>query len=468
MWISSVNIKNYRLFPTSGFEVENINVPNETNDGSGLTIFVGENGCGKTSLLEAISLPFLEYKTDSFSIHDLNNIENKTDIKLISDTEFEVNKVVPRANFKAKGISFDGGIRSKNIKSHLSSMIVGYRRFLPSDQENITTNDPNLRINVDNPYLGSRFKQNDILFLDKSRTYQIRLGTYNKTRLDRLMEDFNFQYVRSLENEVEDVSSKLTDFFQDKVENEFLQKTIEKFKEISDISISLELIDNHLPFKNAFLGKKEETNLQIKIDKLGSGYEMIFSLLCSFYLAEQSGKQLIVLLDEPELHLHPRLQKSFVEILLELSRTSQIILTTQSPLLVKQLSFNKYIKINILQKNESGVTMSLPGNNVLPTPSANEVNYIAFNLATSEYHNELYGHLQEISGYNILANFDNYLQSQKNINKMKTYINDNRQTSNITLCTYIRHQIHHPDNIQNNHYTEPELEESIKLLRSCF
>ena len=96
----------------------------------------------------------------------------------------------------------------------------------------------------------------------------------------------------------------------------------------------------------------------ILLDSLGSGYEMIFSLLYSFYLSQQSNKQSIVFVDEPELHLHPKLQESFVKILLEFSKSTQVILTTQSPLFVKQVLYNEKVQVNILKKENSEVKIA--------------------------------------------------------------------------------------------------------------
>lgn len=58
MFISKLSIKNFRLFDdTKEHEIKDFNIPNgkDDDDGSGLTVFVGENGCGKTTILDAIS-----------------------------------------------------------------------------------------------------------------------------------------------------------------------------------------------------------------------------------------------------------------------------------------------------------------------------------------------------------------------------------------------------------------------------
>ena len=104
--------------------------------------------------------------------------------------------------------------------------------------------------------------------------------------------------------------------------------------------MKLKLIDNWKPFSNAFFGTDKENLQSIPLNQLGSGYEMIFSLIYSYYLSKKGNKKLIVLIDEPELHLHPKLQSDFVELLLEFSKDSQIILTTHSPLFIKQSMSN--------------------------------------------------------------------------------------------------------------------------------
>src|SRR3989338_2356945 len=193
------------------------------------------------------------------------------------------------------------------------------------------------------------------------------------------MEDFSYQYLKkaTIENLNDDLDGKVK---KDKVENKFLSEAIEKFKEISGSQIKLDFLDNYEPFKNAFFAARKDNNQQISLNNLGSGYEMIFALLYSFYLAQQSGKQLIALIDEPELHLHPRLQEKFVEFLLEFSKKVQIILASHSPLLVKQLSFNEKVKISVIKNfdNDFFVTEKNEPKNSPWRGSQNEVSEHTF------------------------------------------------------------------------------------------
>ncbi|MBU4339271.1 ATP-binding protein [Patescibacteria group bacterium] len=442
MFIKKITIENFRLFKSEEtFEIDNLNIP-DNNNGSGLNLFVGENGCGKTSLLEAFALPLLSYKADGFSLSDFFDPREKTNIQIFSKQDFDFDGTMPNAKYKGKGFSFEAGIRVRDNKSYLSSIVVSDQKYLKADnQGKPKDNSPDLRVSVNNPFKGSRFNENDILFLDKNRTYQIRLGTYNPTRFDRLMEDFDFQYLKQKNNPF-DCNEKLKEI-SNNIENKFLKNAINKFQEISGENISLAYINNWTPHKKAFFGIEKENKQHITLNSLGSGYEMIFSLLYSFYLSQQNNKQLIVFIDEPELHLHPKLQEDFVKILLEFSKTAQIILTTHSPLFVKQVLYNEKVQVNVLKTE---VKIAKIEDRVLSYLSANEINFIAFGLPTEEYHNELYEELKirddnsRTTPLN-LKDFDlNFFQNTKQEPSSYPY---NGTANQVSIHTHLRTQIHH-------------------------
>lgn len=477
MFIKKIKIKNYRLFPANrSFVIDNINIPDNVNDGSGITVFVGENGCGKSSILEAFALPVLDYKKDTFSIDDLNNVETACEIEILSISPFEVKKTMPRASFNAKGFQFKANIRARGVSTYLSSTIVSDQRYLQADGENVPETSPDLRVSVNNPFSGSRFSENDFVFLDKNRTNQIKCGTYNKTRFDRLMEDFNYQYVKESPPTITNSPSKNVENISDHVENDFLARAIEKFRLICGKQVSLEVIDNFKPFNGAYIAEKLENQLQIKLNKIGSGYEMFFSLIYSFYMAEQGGKNLIILIDEPELHLHPALQEKLVELLFEISKTSQVIMSTHSPLLIKQLSSNEFVKIETLKLDNSICKISEIDERVLPSISSNEINYIAFGLVTNEYHNELYSQLHELfindgteeerAGRSSIAAFDLFLGDTqldwKRLSKRGTQV-----VEKLTIHSCIRNKFHHPDNHLNDSNIDgvENLKTSIEFMR---
>jgi AAA15 family ATPase/GTPase len=462
MFIKKVTIKNFRLFTTDKqFVVDELNIPDSVNEGSGLTIFVGENGCGKTALLDGFALPLLSYKAEHFSLQDFNDPNNKSNIEIFSNQNFEVAGTMPKGSFQSQGFSFEASVRTRGNRTYLSSIVVNDQKFIRANgATKPLDNSPDLRVNVNNPFKGQRFNENDILFLDKSRTFQTRCGTYNPTRFDRLMEDFSYQYIKSKDS-IEDISSKFDDI-KGAVENQFLANAVAKFEEISGSKITLNFIENWQPFNKCFFAEKKENNQQIPLDMLGSGYEMIFSLVYSFYLSQQSNKQLIILIDEPELHLHPNLQESFVKMLLEFSKTSQIILTTHSPLLVKQLFYNDKISTRVLLKEGGDIKVLPVEEMVLPFVSANETNFLAFGLATEEYHNELYEELKFQKGDNKdIKQFDiDFFQGEKH-EPADSLWKGNQNT--VSIHTFIRNQIHHSKD--NGKPDQIKLKNSIIKLR---
>ena len=109
------------------------------------------------------------------------------------------------------------------------------------------------------------------------------------------------------------------------------------------------------------------------------------------------------------------------------------------------------------ENNKKEVLNVEPGQ--LKYPSLNEVNYVAFNEITEEYHDELYSYLE----------FQDWKDEYANGKSTKLYKKICKDGTikdiQITLTEYIRHQIHHPENNNNVRYTREELKESIELMR---
>jgi predicted ATP-dependent endonuclease of OLD family len=202
----------------------------------------------------------------------------------------------------------------------------------------------------------------------------------------------------------------------------------------------------------------------IPINKRGSGVKRL--ILLNFFRAEAERRRIernvpsvIYAIEEPETSQHTAHQKMLIRALIDLSGSdnTQILLTTHSPVIVKELIFD-YLRLILLEDGNKVVKSVTQGQ--LPYPSLNEVNFTAFEEITEEYHNELYG----------------YLESEELINDFKNgkdtieYIRLKRDGSTLTeqkvLTEYIRHQIHHPENTRNTRFTEVLLSESIGLMRT--
>lgn len=88
-----------------------------------------------------------------------------------------------------------------------------------------------------------------------------------------------------------------------------------------------------------------ETDLQLKGDGVIS--LTAISLLQHFGKQGSLDKGLILLLEEPESHLHPKAIHYLKKVLYDISNTNQVILTTHSPIMIDRLN----IKQNIIVQN---------------------------------------------------------------------------------------------------------------------
>lgn len=180
-----------------------------------------------------------------------------------------------------------------------------------------------------------------------------------------------------------------------------------------------------------------------------------------------SKKPLFLFIDEPEICLHPKAQKQLLEALEVISSVNQIFISTHSPYLLKSFEKTKHELIIFTKPNGNITTKPSTGLSLLPwSPSWGEINYSAYGIPTIEFHNELYGYIQEANNAFSESAMETFLTS-KGLTAIKQWTRESggvAQTPyNVTKQTFIRNKIHHPENttMQAVSYTETELKESI-------
>ena len=270
--------------------------------------------------------------------------------------------------------------------------------------------------------------------------------------------------ILSDEKLVEDLSS-IAKIVENKL-NEVASKTLEKLREMdSDVANSLSPViptASSLKWTDVFKGVSITGDHNIPINKRGSGVKRL--ILLNFFRAEaerrligHSAPSIIYAIEEPETSQHTENQKKLIASLKSLSdaQNTQVIITTHSANIVKQLNFSDLRLIT--SSNSNNIQQINPQQ--LPYPSLNEVNYTAFSEITEEYHNELYGFIEENNSLNL------YKKDKETMEYIR--IKRGRKVSEQKVLTeYIRHQIHHPENQLNEKYTEEELRESIEAMRA--
>lgn len=248
---------------------------------------------------------------------------------------------------------------------------------------------------------------------------------------------------------------------------EVSNRTLEKLREMNpDVANSLNPViptAESLKWADVFKNVSISGDEDIPINKRGSGVKRL--ILLNFFRAEAERRRqernsgsIIYAIEEPETSQHTENQKLLIKAFLELSVLSntQIILTTHSANIVKELNYEHLRLISISEATKT-ILPVLPGQ--LPYPSLNEVNFLAFSEVSEEYHNELYGFIDAEE------DLENYKVGKSTMTYTKILRNGNTRDDQIILTEYIRHQIHHPENTYNIRYTHDQLKESIILMR---
>jgi len=230
-----------------------------------------------------------------------------------------------------------------------------------------------------------------------------------------------------------------------------------KYDKVSDINS-----------EKSILFKKNSKS--IAIDNLSTGEKQI--VFRGIYLLK-NNKRLegaSIMVDEPELSMHPKWQKNILKYYKELfteagSQKVQLFLASHSEHVLEDALANKTDNLVIVLSDVSGAIHSkkIDAPSVLPTITAAETNYLAFDIISNDYHIELYGWLQDKESKNTVKSCDDFIKSHSLYDPAKHFKTSSFGTTTYdTLSTFIRNAIHHPD--PNKTFTNAELRTSIELL----
>lgn len=502
MRIVKVKLENFRSYK------DEISV-----DFDDLTVFVGKNDIGKSTILEALDIFFNDskgiIKIDKDDINKQAKEEGNTDTKITvifddlpssitidstnstnlqdeyllnSDNQLEVIKKYSNAG-KAKVHIKASHPTGENCNDLLLKKIRDLQKIVDDNQipcQN-RTKSAVVRKSIWNYYSDNLELQNIEIDITKEDAKNIweqlknYMPLYSLFQSDRKNSDGDSEVQDPMKLAVQEIlknpdlqdSLKLIAEEVEEKLKEVSANTLSKLNEMnSDIAESLNpIIPSYesLKWLDVFKNVSISGDENIPINKRGSGVKRL--ILLNFFRAEAERRQreenvpsIIYAIEEPETSQHPSHQRQLIEAFIALSQASntQIILTTHSPAIVKMLDF-EHLK---LIKNENGKEIQNIERGDLPYPSLNEVNFLAFGESNDEYHNELYGYIESES------QLDNYKNGKQTISYQKINPrNGSLRTIQIIKSEYIRHQIHHPENTNNPRFNNTELQQSIDDMR---
>lgn len=229
----------------------------------------------------------------------------------------------------------------------------------------------------------------------------------------------------------------------------------------------------------AINGKKSSINL----NQLSSGEQEI--LLKVKQIREKEIMTDFVLLDEPEVSLHPRWQRIIVDEIRKLVQPnkkidevfdSQLFIATHSEKVLESVLKKDDVLIIRLFKQDGHIKIEpiYELDLCLPNPSFAELDYVVFHIPSMEYHDQLFTHFGAFFDKDTSTGIDLEIEKKAmklygegNIEKFKKEkMNSrfNRVYFTKMLPTYIRDYFHHPKDIEKP--SEDKLVVSIELMRS--
>jgi len=284
--LKSLSVRHFRGF----YKKQTIDfaIPDK-KPGSGLTVIVGPNNSGKSTVLEAIKR-FAE-NDPQFKKGERHN---KSNVQLeVKNTEGK--KKIIRTYGGASTIYEGKGIYPTSHNFYLISARKYWQPFFSSSPLN----------------------------KDGYKNHLISIGrTGNDSEFGRRVKN------------IEGDPIKKGKF------DELMKSLLSNFK-----SWVIELNETNQNYIEYTTGKGDTHNS----DYWGDGIISLFKIVASF--VEEDNKEILVI-DEPELSLHPQLQKRLAILLAKYSAKKQIILITHSPYFVRWEDFKNGAKIIRLNKNE--------------------------------------------------------------------------------------------------------------------
>lgn len=175
-----------------------------------------------------------------------------------------------------------------------------------------------------------------IAMLDDNMTTGISIagnGTVSYSELNSIIADESAKRCQS-------ISSSITDYYNEAIGvNDF------------EVIVSSEVnISKGTTYFTKILDKS--TNIESDILSCGTGYQsmIILSILEAYVELAQKKTEYILIIEEPEVYLHPSLQRKMIDTLLMISANNQVIFSSHSPITVGKMERNQ-IK---LVKRENG------------------------------------------------------------------------------------------------------------------
>ena len=305
-----MKIKNLHIKEYNGLENLDINFESKGKV-LDLIVLAGINGSGKTRVLESV-LDFF-YKIEMF-------YKSQNKIELFYE-EIENESIKTAGNIDV----FYNELKNGAKGAFLSPKYLEIKKILKKFPKIIYVPT---EINFQKVQKAQTNFKKEYSFINIVDSYEIKdIPSYIATRISKVAneeENLTMGQVRKK------VFAEINGIF----------KILELDVKLSEISKD----ENSMPIFTDSSGKK------FGINELSSGEKQLFLRTLAIKMLEPENS--IIMIDEPELSLHPKWQQKIVDVYRKIGRNNQIILATHSPHILGSVEKENII---LLEKNENGI-----------------------------------------------------------------------------------------------------------------
>ena len=472
MFIKSICLSNFKGFIGENHQI-NFKIPDGTTAGSGLNIFVGENNSGKSSIFEAVDFLRNGIKGEidriiSKSEDNTEDVQACIELTFFGDIQNSINHFV-QSNKQAV---FTSSItRNNELRARRSTLDCKQLDLWNENSQGYS--NPN---GIDAPF--KKLFETNFIWADTNPNDEATFGS--TTLCGMLLKEIAQAHIttseyREFQDSFNSVFNNPDSELRQKiavVEQKVQRIFTEQFGQ-ADIHFRFDELKIDSFFKSASIFIDD--GVDIPMSEKGNGMQRSVALALLQVYAEELAhdeergqtKPFYLFIDEPELCLHPKGQTKLLEALLEISKKKQVFLTTHSPYFLVTPHLSNVGLFIFRKEGISNIVEDASLEKMFPwSPTWGEINFKAYKLPTVELHNELYGRLQDKNGKFSERDFEQWINAQGiQFSKHWARVNSDgtvRQPYSVSLQTFIRNHIHHPENRQNTLYTEDELKQSIE------
>ena len=379
---------------------------------NGITVIAGENNTGKSTVSKALFSLFngfynFDNKMLELKSGDIRNIflrfiknlnrENSNiliDIpdKIVKDTsyKFDRNKLIKliQENRNFISIEYLGEVSEKifdilNIKDeeYLENTISYILNNEFDNQINTIWSDDlgEIALKIKENELKLKIKNNKVIKIENKINLRSEVIYIDDPFVIDNLNEYKWRDINYLENHKESLETKL---IREKNEKTFSEKIIAK-NNLQQITEKLkEVINGKIKFNQGKWIYELENNKELNLKNLSAGLKS-FAILKRLIENGNLEEKGIVILDEPEIHLHPEWQIKFAELIVLLQKEFKmhILLTTHSPYFLKAVQvYSKKYKIS----NKCKYYMSeLDGEQAILVDKTNKTDDLFYKLAIS-------------------------------------------------------------------------------------